>query len=235
MTPDRPYRYYDLLMVGFAATLLVSNLVGPGKACQIGPVVFGAGNIFFPLTYVLGDVFTEVYGYARARRAIWAGAGALVVATVMTHVIVALPVKPGDAYTATLQGALAIAFDNTWRVVVASLLAYCAGDFVNSYVLAKMKVLTRRRWLWMRTIGSTVVGQGVDSLIFYPLAFAGIWTFDTMLSIVTFNFAFKVAVEVVMTPVTYLVVSRLKRAEQEDALDVDTRFTPFSLRTGTGA
>jgi uncharacterized integral membrane protein (TIGR00697 family) len=226
----RAYRFYDLILAAFVTALLTSNLVGPGKLCQIGPIVFGAGNIFFPLTYILGDVLTEVYGYARARRAIWAGVGAMIFATVMTTVVLGLPVKPDDVYTARLQPALELAFGNTWRIVVASLLAFWAGDLVNSYVIAKMKVRTRGRWLWSRTIGSTVVGQGVDSLIFYPLAFAGLWATPSLLAVVAFNFAFKVAIEIVMTPVTYLVVNRLKRAEQEDVYDVDTRFTPFSLK-----
>jgi queuosine precursor transporter len=226
----RAYRFYDLILAAFVTALLTSNLVGPGKLCQIGPIVFGAGNIFFPLTYILGDVLTEVYGYARARRAIWAGVGAMMFATVMATVVLGLPVKPDDVYTTRLQPALELAFGNTWRIVVASLLAFWAGDLVNSYVIAKMKVRTRGRWLWSRTIGSTVVGQGVDSLIFYPLAFAGLWTTQSLLAVVAFNFGFKVAVEIVMTPVTYLVVNRLKRAEQEDVYDVDTRFTPFSVK-----
>jgi queuosine precursor transporter len=226
----RTYRFYDLILAAFVVALLTSNLVGPGKLCQIGPIVFGAGNIFFPLTYILGDVLTEVYGYARARRAIWAGAGAMIFATIMTTVVLGLPVKPDDAYTARLQPALELAFGNTWRIVVASLLAFWAGDFVNSYVMAKMKIRTRGRWLWTRTIGSTIVGQGLDSLIFYPLAFAGLWTTQSLLAVVAFNFGFKVAIEIVMTPITYLVVNRLKRAEQADVYDVDTPFTPFSLK-----
>lgn len=226
----RSYRFYDLLVAGFVTALLTSNLVGPGKLCQIGPITFGAGNIFFPFTYILGDVLTEVYGYARARRAIWAGVGAMIFATVMTTVVLALPLKPGDAYSAELQRALEIAFGNTWRIVAASLLAFWAGDFVNSYVIAKLKIWTEGRWLWMRTIGSTIVGQGIDSAIFYPLAFAGLWTTESLLAALLFNFAFKVAVEVVMTPATYLVVGFLKRAEREDVYDVGTRFTPFSLK-----
>lgn len=231
----RGFRYYDFLLGGMVAVLLCSNLIGPGKVCTltlpwIGSFNFGAGNLFFPIGYIFGDVLTEVYGYARARRAIWAGFGAMLFATLMSAVVVGMTPSPDEPWNATLQPALEVVFGNTWRIVAASMLAYWVGDFVNSYVMAKMKLRTGGRHLWTRTIGSTICGQGVDSLIFYPLAFYGIWTNDALLAVVGFNFAFKLGVEVLMTPLTYFVVGRLKKAEGVDTYDTDTHFTPFSLR-----
>ena len=230
----RAFRYYDFLVAGMVAVLLCSNLIGPGKVCTItlplvGPLSFGAGNLFFPVAYIFGDVLTEVYGYARARRAIWAGFGAMIFATFMSAIVVGMPASPDEPWNATLQPALEIVFGNTWRIVAASMLAYWVGDFVNSYVMAKMKLRTQGRFLWTRTIGSTACGQGVDSLIFYPLAFYGIWTNDALIAVVIFNFTMKVTVEVLFTPLTYLVVNGLKRAEGVDTFDFDTDFTPFSL------
>ena len=196
----------------------------------IGAASFGAGNLFFPISYIFGDVMTEVYGYARARRAIWAGFAGLVFATVMTQFILRVPPSPREPFNATLQPALEVAFGGTWRIVAASMLAYWAGDFVNSFVMAKMKLLTGGRWLWSRAWGSTVCGQAVDSLIFYPVAFLGIWTYGNLLAVMTFNLAFKIGVEVTFTPLTYLVVGWLKREEGVDTFDTHTDFTPFSLR-----
>jgi queuosine precursor transporter len=230
----RAFRYYDLLVAGMVAVLLCSNLIGPAKVCTltlplVGPVSFGAGNLFFPISYIFGDVLTEVYGYARARRAIWAGFGAMLFATLMTSVILAMPAADTD-YNRTLQPALETVFGTTGRIVLASIAAYWVGDFVNSFVLAKMKILTQGRHLWSRTIGSTICGQGVDSLLFYPLAFYGTWTHDTLLAVMLFNLLFKIGVEVAFTPLTYFVVGRLKQAEGVDTYDRGTNFTPFSLK-----
>ena len=237
--PVRRYQHYDLVLAGFVTVLLCSNLIGTAKVSEISlpfslPVVgatlvFGVGNIFFPISYIFGDVLTEVYGYARARRVIWAGFIAMLFATVMSLVVIGLPPTPSEPFNATLQPALEVVFGNTWRIVLASIVGFWAGDFVNAYVLARMKVWTRGRWLWTRTIGSTIVGQAVDSVIFYPIAFAGIWGTDTMVRVVLFNWGFKVFVEAVMTPATYVVVGSLTRAEREDFYDTDTDFTPFSL------
>ncbi len=227
----RHYRYYDFCMVGFVTVLLCSNLIGPGKTCVLFGVTFGAGNLFFPISYIFGDVLTEVYGYARARKVIWAGFAAMVFATMMAQFVIHAPPDPGEPFNKTIQPALEVVFGNTWRIVIGSILAFWAGDFVNSYLLARMKVWTRGRHLWSRTIGSTVAGQLVDSAIFYPIAFAGVWETSTLVSVVAFNFAFKVGVEVVFTPVTYLVVGWLKRVEHEDYFDDHTNFTPFSLQT----
>lgn len=234
-TPAPAFRYYDFLVAGLVAVLLCANLIGPAKVAEVqlpglGSFSFGAGNLFFPIGYIFADVLTEVYGYARARRAIWAGFGALLFATFMSLVIVHIPASPHEPYNAELQPALALVFGTTARIALASIAAYWLGDFVNSYVMAKMKLWTRGRWLWTRTIGSTVVGQGVDSLLFYPLAFYGIWTNDALLAVIGFNFVFKLGVEVVFTPVTYAVVGALKRAEGIDVYDTRTHFTPFSLR-----
>jgi uncharacterized integral membrane protein (TIGR00697 family) len=232
----RGYRFYDLVLAGFVAVLLCSNLIGPAKVCEIAvpllgtSLVFGAGNIFFPISYIFGDVLTEVYGYARARRVIWSGFIAMVFASVMAFVVIGLPPTPTEPFNATLQPALQLVFGNTWRIVAASIVAFWAGDFVNAYILAKMKVWTGGRWLWTRTIGSTLLGQAADSVIFYPIAFAGIWEGETLLSVIAFNWFFKVMIEVIMTPVTYAIIGWLKRHEHEDYYDVATNFTPFSLR-----
>ena len=245
----RSYKYYDLVMAGFVTVLLCSNLIGPGKSCAIdlgvnivpdwtretgftlgALLVFGAGNIFFPISYIFGDILTEVYGYARARKVIWAGFAAMIFATIMSRVVLALPVNPGEPYNETIVPALREVFGSTWRIVAASILAFWAGDFVNAFVLAKMKVLTKGRFLWARTIGSTIVGQGVDSLIFYPIAFAGKWEDSTLVKVCIFNWIFKVGIEALMTPATYAACNFLKRAENEDYYDRGTNFTPFSLR-----
>jgi uncharacterized integral membrane protein (TIGR00697 family) len=239
-TASRQYRYYDLLMAAFVTVLLCANLIGPAKVGYATfpfalPLLgdnlsFGAGNLFFPLGYIFGDVLTEVYGYARARKVIWAGFGAMLFATLMAWVIVNLPPSPDEPFNAQVQPAVEILVGNTWRLALGSIIAFWAGDFVNSFVMAKLKLLTQGRFLWVRTIGSTAVGQGVDSVLFYPIAFAGIWSFDTLLAVIAFNWAFKVTVEIVMTPVTYYVVTRLKKAENEDYFDTETDFTPFSLK-----
>ncbi len=222
------------MLGSFVTVLLCSNLIGVGKTVLLAlpfglSLSFGAGNLFFPISYIFGDVLTEVYGYARARRAIWCGSGALLFAALMSNVILNMPADPGEPYNHSLQPALEVVFGSTWRIVAASILAFLVGDFVNSYVLAKMKVLTQGRWLWTRTIGSTIAGQLVDSLVFYPIAFYGIWTASTLLKIIIFNGCMKVLVEALCTPLTYLVVNGLKRAEGEDHFDVGTNFTPFSL------
>lgn len=233
--PLRGFRYYDLLVGGMVAVLLCSNLIGPAKVGTVdlpllGALSFGVGNLFFPVSYIFGDVLTEVYGYSRARRAIWAGFGGLVFASFMTWVILVMPPSPSEPYNTQLQPALEVAFGTTWRIVLASMIAYWLGDFANSFVMAKMKLWTQGRWLWTRTIGSTMVGQGIDSLTFYPIAFAGIWEGETILKVIAFNWTMKVLVEVVLTPVTYAVVGFLKRREGIDVYDHDTHFTPFSLR-----
>lgn len=232
-TPPRNYRYYEFVMAAFVTVLVCSNLIGPAKIAQLdlpllGVVSFGAGVLFFPISYVFGDVLTEVYGYARARRVIWAGFAGLGFASLMTTIVVALPPAPFWSH----QGAYEIAFGNTPRIVAASMLAYFCGEFVNSYVLARMKLATQGRWLWTRTIGSTIAGEAVDSALFYPLAFygAGIIPDDKLPLVMAAQFLTKVGVEVMFTPVTYRIVNFLKKAEMEDYYDRDTNFSPFALK-----
>src|SRR3990167_8264136 len=233
-TPHRRYRYYEFVMAAFVTVLVCSNLIGPAKIAQVdlpllGAVTFGAGVLFFPISYVFGDILTEVYGYARSRRVIWAGFGGLAFASFMAWVVVALPPAPFWQN----QAAYEIAFGSAPRIALASLVAFVCGEFVNSYVLAKMKIWTSGRWVWTRTIGSTIFGEGVDSLLFYPLAFfgGGLIPDERLPGIMLVQFLGKVGVEILFTPVTYRVVAALKRAEHEDYYDRNTDFNPFTLKT----
>ena len=230
----RPMKLFDFVMVAFIVILLLSNVIGAGKRAVIdlpfvGPWPFGAGILFFPLSYVLGDVLTEVYGYARARRCIWAGFVAMLFMVAMSLIVVALP--PDAGWTG--QAAYEQVFGQVPRIVFASIAAFWVGEFANSVVLARMKVWTQGRMLWTRTIGSTIVGEGLDSLIFYPLAFWGVagWPADTLVKIMATQFVLKVSWEVLLTPVTYLVVGWLKRKEGLDLFDTTTDLTPFALRS----
>jgi uncharacterized integral membrane protein (TIGR00697 family) len=233
MIQERPFRYYEFVMVAFVVILVCSNLIGPAKIAQIdapllGTLTFGAGVLFFPISYVFGDILTEVYGYARSRRVIWTGFAALAFASFMAYVVVALPPAPFW----NNQAAYETAFGTTWRIALASLIAFSCGEFVNSFVLAKMKVWMAGKHLWMRTIGSTFFGEGVDSMLFYPLAFwgTGIIPDDKLPMVMLAQFVTKVGVEVLFTPVTYKVVAWLKRAEGVDHYDKETDFTPWSLK-----
>jgi hypothetical protein len=234
MQQPRQYRYFEFVMVGFVVVLVCSNLIGPAKAAQVelpwwGPITFGAGVLFFPISYVFGDILTEVYGYSRARRVIWSGFAALLFASVMAAVVVALPPAPNWPN----QHVYEIAFGNTWRIALASMVAYFCGEFVNSFVLAKMKVWTDGRYQGARFVGSTIAGEAVDSAIFYPLAFynSGIMPNELVLQLTYVQFLAKTAVEIAFLPVTYRVVAFLKRAENEDYYDRDTNFNPFKLET----
>lgn len=233
MPPAKTYRYYDLVLAAFVTVLICSNLIGPAKIATldlpvVGSVVFGAGVLFFPISYIFGDVLTEVYGYGRDRRAIWTGFAALAFAAVMAATIVALPPAPFWKN----QTAYEVAFGNAWRIVAASMIAYFCGSFVNAFVMAKMKVWQEGRNLWVRTIGSTIFGEAVDSTLFYPLAFynTGIIPNEALPSVMLAQFVTKTLVEAVFTPVTYKVVRFLKRAEQEDYFDRDTDFNPFATK-----
>lgn len=229
----RPFRYFDLVMAAFVTILLLSNVIGAGKVAvldlpEIGAWEFGAGILFFPVSYVIGDVLTEVYGYDRARRCIWAGFAALLFMALMAMVVVALP--PAANWGG--QEAYEQVFGQVPRIVLASMIAFWAGEFTNSYVMARMKVWTGGRKLWTRTIGSTVVGQGVDSALFYPIAFLGAagWTTDLVITVALTQWALKTAWEALLTPVTYKVVGFLKRREGVDVFDTDTDFSPFAVR-----
>ncbi len=234
MTTLRQYRYFDLIMVAFVTVLICSNLIGVHKVSSvnlpvIGNYVYGTGVLFFPLSYLFGDILTEVYGYARSRKVIWAGFAALIFASVMSYIVTSLP--PASTMSPEQNAAVNLIFGQTWRIVLASLIAFWAGEFVNSFVLAKMKLLTSGKYLWMRTIGSTFAGEAVDSVIFYPVAFIGTWSNEQVVSVMIGNYFIKVLWEVLATPVTYKVVAWLKKAEHEDFYDKDTNFNPFTLNT----
>lgn len=225
------FRYLQYIMAAFVAILLLSNLIGASKPSYITlpsgmQWSFGAGVLFFPISYIIGDVLTEVYGYANARRVIWTGFAALLFMAFMAWVVVSLP--PAQGWPG--QEAYEFVFGNSWRIVAASMLAFWAGEFANSFVLAKMKIWTAGRFLWMRTIGSTVVGQGIDSMIFYPLAFYGLagWPPELLWQVVLSQWLIKTAWEAMLTPVTYLVVGFLKRREGMEVYDSDTDFSPFA-------
>ena len=242
----RHFRSFDFMMAAFVAILLLSNVIGAAKLAQIdfptfftlrwnswsfpvfGTRSFGAGIMFFPLGYLLGDILTEVYGYARARRCIWAGFAALLFMAFMSWVVVALPPAAGWGN----QAAYEAVFGQVPRIVFASITAFWVGEFVNSFVMARMKIWTRGDKLWTRTIGSTVCGQFVDSIIFYPLAFwnAQGWTHEGVITVMFTNWALKVLWEVLLTPVTYAIVNFLKRHEGVDVFDEGTDFSPFRTR-----
>lgn len=241
----RHFRYFDYMIAAFVAILLLSNLIGAAKLATVWGFTFGAGILFFPVSYVLGDVLTEVYGYANARRCVWTGFVALAFMAFMSTVVVAMPPSPAWGCAASAdprfagvleasdagticQATYVSVFGSTWRIAAASLIAFWCGEFVNSLVLAKMKVWTGGRMLWTRTIGSTVFGQAVDSAIFYPIAFLGVWDTPSVVTVMITNWAMKVGWEIVLTPVTYAVVGYLKRREGVDVFDTDTDFSPFA-------
>ena len=231
----RQFRYFDYVMVAFVTILLLSNLIGAGKRAVVDlPLIglwpFGAGVLFFPVSYVIGDVLTEVYGYAHARRCIWAGFVALLFMVFMSVVVVALPPDAGWAG----QAAYEAVFGQTPRIVFASVVAFWAGEFVNSYVLARMKIWTQGKKLWTRTIGSTVFGQAIDSALFYPLAFLGAvgWTGTQVATVALTQWVIKVTWEALLTPVTYAVVGWRKRREGVEVFDTATDFSPFAKGGG---
>lgn len=230
MDESRQFKYYDLMMAAFVVVLICSNLIGPAKLAtiEIGGhnFIYGAGVLFFPLSYVFGDVLTEVYGYARARKVIWAGFIGVIYASLMSFIIVELPPAPGWPN----QDAYALIFGQVPRIVLASLIAFFTGEMINAYVMAKMKVWTKGKHLWSRTIGSTIVGQGMDSLIFYPVAFLGIWENSVLITVMISNFLIKVSWEAILTPITYKLVHILKRAENVEIFDENTDFSPFKIK-----
>ena len=226
MTQSRKlgYRYFDLIMALFAAVLLISN-VASSKILTLGPFTFDGGTILFPISYIFGDILTEVYGYRRSRRVIWVGFACAGLMAGVFAMVGALPPAQGWDHQAAYEAILG----TTPRIVLGSLIAYFAGEFSNSYTLARMKVLTQGRWLWTRTIGSTLVGQGVNTVLFVTIAFAGTLPWPLFWSIIASNYIFKVGLEAVMTPATYQITSFLKQAENEDVYDTDTDFNPFKL------
>ncbi len=239
MSTKRCYKYYDFVSAAFVAVLLISNIASAAKIIDWGvsvfslPLAFDAGTLLFPVSYIFGDILTEVYGYKQSRRVIWSGfAAALLMA--LTFWVVGL--MPGeamwqqyagqDAYNAILGGVA------SGGIIIASLSAYLVGEFSNSVVLAKMKVATAGRFLWLRTIGSTLVGEGVDTVIFVLVAtLFGVFPPEIAFSLIVANYIFKVTIEIAFTPLTYALVGFLKKSEQEDYYDRDTNFNPFSLAT----
>jgi queuosine precursor transporter len=220
----RSFKHFDVLLSIFIVVLLISNLVGQ-KICAIGPFLISGAQLLFPITYIFGDIFTEVYGYAASRRAIWLGFFASGLMAIMGVITVALPPAPGWPN----QQAFATVFGVIPRLVIASLIAYWCGEFANSYVMARMKVLTQGKYLWTRTIGSTVVGQFVDTTVLMFVAFGGTMPFGSLIVLIFSGYLGKVAYEALMTPFTYLVVNWLKRKERVDTFDYDTEFNPFHL------
>jgi hypothetical protein len=235
----RAYKYYDFITAMFVAVLLISNIASAAKIVDWGVSVFGlrlafdAGTLVFPISYIFGDILTEVYGYKQSRRVIWSG---FVAAALMAATFWVVGLMPGEAewqgyagqtaYNAILGGVA------SGGIIVASLAAYFAGEFSNSFILAKIKVMTEGRWLWLRTISSTLIGEGVDTVIFIGIAtWFGVFPPEIMTSLIVSNYIFKVSIEVILTPVTYAVVTFLKQAEQEDYYDRNTNFNPFSLAT----
>lgn len=225
-TPRHQFRYYDLCVIVFVVVLLISNLIGP-KIVAVGEFRISGAQLLFPITYIFGDIFTEVYGYAGSRRAIWLGFLGSALMAVMGLIVVALPPAPDFRD----QAAFATVFGFVPRMVAASLAAYWAGEFTNSYVMAKMKVITRGKALWMRTIGSTAAGQLVDSILIMVLAFGGKESWSTIGNLIISGYIGKVVYEALMTPATYAAVNILKKAEGVDVYDVGTNFSPFGSGT----
>jgi uncharacterized integral membrane protein (TIGR00697 family) len=220
----RPYRYFDFVMVLFVAVLIISN-VASSKILLLGPFTFDGGTILFPISYIFGDILTEVYGYSRSRRVIWSGFFCTALMALVLAIVGMLPPAPGWDHQEAYMTILGI----TPRIVLGSLIAYFSGEFSNSYILAKMKIWTRGRWLWTRTIASTIVGEGVDTLLFVLIAFYGVLSSSLLISVIISNYVFKVGVEACATPVTYAITNFLKRAENEDYYDYHTDFNPFRL------
>jgi queuosine precursor transporter len=221
-TPERRYKYIDLVTASFVAVLIISN-VASTKIVLMGPFSFDGGTVLFPLAYIFGDVLTEVYGYGRSRRVIWTGFFWIALAAIIFGLIDVLPAAKDYPFTQDFHNILG----QTPRIVIASMIAYFSGEFSNSFVLAKMKILTKGKWLWTRTIGSTLVGEGVDTILFIMIAFVGVLPTSLLWAVVLSNYIFKCGLEAVMTPVTYRVVNFLKKVEQEDYYDYDTNFSPF--------
>ncbi|MEW5815532.1 MAG: queuosine precursor transporter [Spirochaetota bacterium] len=223
----RNYRFVDLITASFVGVLLVSN-IATTKILVFGPFTFDGGTILFPVAYIFGDILTEVYGYKRSRRVIWTGFIWLLAAAGIFSLVDVLP--PAEGWE--LQESFHAILGQTPRIVAGSITAYFAGEFSNSFVLAKMKILTRGKWLWTRTIGSTLIGEAVDSVLFLAIAFLGVLPLPLLAAVSISNYIFKVGVEIVFTPLTYRVVKFLKRLENEDYYDYSTNFNPFTLKTG---
>jgi len=232
MQERQPYRYFEIIMAIFVAVLLISNIASAAKIVNLGlPVLtFDAGTLLFPVSYIFGDVLVEVYGYRRSRKVIWTGFGC---AALLSLTLAIVRILPGD--TQWLADVGPEAFDSvlgtlaSGRIIAASLIAYFAGEFSNAYIMAKMKIWTQGRFLWTRTIGSTLVGEFVDTLLFVCIAFLGVWPLDLVAKIIISNYIFKCTMEASVTPITYRIINFLKKAEREDYYDYETDFNPFKV------
>lgn len=222
---EKSYKYLGSISVFFVSVLLISN-VASTKIVDFGWFTFDGGTLLFPLSYIFGDILTEVYGYKQSRRVIWLGFFSAFAMSAIFIIVGKLPSAPGWNNQAAYDAILGL----TPRLVIASLIAYSCGEFSNSYVLAKMKIWTKGKWLWTRTIGSTIVGEFIDSIIFITIAFFGILPNSLLVTLIISNYIFKTSIEVIFTPLTYKVVGFLKRKEQEDYYDTDTNFNPFSIK-----
>jgi hypothetical protein len=222
MTSNGTFRHLDTITAFYVAVLLISN-VASTKVLDFGPFTFDGGTILFPLSYIFGDILTEVYGYRKTRKVIWLGFASAFLMAAVFFVVGVLPPARGWEHQDAYEKILGM----TPRIVTGSLLGYWAGEFSNSYILAKLKIATRGRWLWTRTISSTLVGQAVDTGVFLGAAFGGIYRTDVLLGLFLSNYIFKCLVEILCTPLTYAVVRALKRQEGVDVYDTDTRFNPF--------
>jgi len=219
------FKYFDIILGLFVAVLLISNIAST-KILDLGPFSFDGGTLLFPLAYIFGDILTEVYGYKKSRRVIWLGFFSAALMSAVLMIVGALPSAEGWENQDAYQKILGL----TPRLVLASLIAYFAGEFANSFTLAKMKILTKGKWLWLRTISSTLVGEGLDTVLFCLIAFWGILPSGLLLTIIISNYIFKCGVEVLLTPLTYKIVGFLKKSENEDYYDRETKFNPFSLK-----
>jgi len=220
------FKYFDIILGLFVAVLLISNIAST-KILQLGPFSFDGGTLLFPLAYIFGDILTEVYGYKKSRRVIWLGFFSALLMSAVLMIVGWLPAAEGWENQEAYQKILGL----TPRLVLASLIAYFAGEFSNSFTLAKLKIATAGKWLWLRTITSTLIGEGLDTVLFVLIAFWGILPTELLITIIVSNYIFKCGVEVLLTPATYGVVKFLKRNEQADYYDKDTKFNPFSLKT----
>lgn len=220
----KKFRYYDLILAAFASVLLISNIAAT-KLAAFGPIITDGGAVLFPLIYIFGDILTEVYGYRYARRAIWTGLFVMLLAVVSLTIVRYLP--PAEMYQD--QAAFEAVVGFLPRIVIASLAAYLVGEFVNSYILAKLKIKTKGEKLWLRLIGSTVTGQGLDTVVFALIAFGGILGAQDMVVFIAVGWAFKTSVEIVLLPVTYRAIAFLKTREGVDIYDRKTNFSPFHI------
>lgn len=218
----RRYKYLDIIMVLFVVVFLISN-VASSKIAKVGMFTLDGGTLLFPLAYIFGDILTEVYGYGQSRKVIWLGFVSAILMSLVFGIVGALPSADGWGN----QNAYQLILGQTPRIVAASLVAYFSGEFLNSFIMAKMKIITEGRWLWIRTIGSTLVGELVDSAVFILFAFAGVLPKELIISLIIFNYIFKTSIEILFTPITYWVVNFLKRGEGEDFYDRATNFNPF--------